>query len=93
VALIALAATLLPAGSRGGALSEADRAAGKKLAASKCIACHKLYDPNNYEEAKWNEWMIKMKRKAKLNQEQFDKLTGYFAALRNDATQAVNAVP
>jgi cytochrome c553 len=37
--------------------------------------------------------MAKMKRKAKLSDDQFDKLTRYFAALRSESTSSTNPAP
>ncbi|MDQ6630912.1 MAG: hypothetical protein M3Y82_04040, partial [Verrucomicrobiota bacterium] len=50
----------------------------------KCAKCHELYDPKKYEEADWNLWMEKMRRKSKLKSAQFDLLKRYIQTLRED---------
>jgi mono/diheme cytochrome c family protein len=59
-----------------------DMAAGKKLYTAKCARCHKFYDPTAYDDSKWNEWLGKMKQKARLNDEQYTKLSSYLQSLR-----------
>jgi mono/diheme cytochrome c family protein len=59
-----------------------DMAAGKKLYTAKCARCHKFYDPTAYDDSKWNEWLGKMKQKARLNDEQYAKLGSYLQSLR-----------
>jgi len=59
-----------------------DWAAGKRLYTAKCARCHKFYDPAKYDDRTWNEWMGKMRQKAKLNDEQYAKLSGYLQTLR-----------
>jgi len=44
--------------------------AGSKLYYAKCAKCHKLYDPAGYSDEEWSMWMKKMKKKAKLTDEQ-----------------------
>ena len=48
---------------------------GRKLYYAKCAKCHKLYDPASYSDQEWNMWMVKMKKKAKLNDEQQAQLS------------------
>src|SRR5437870_2773575 len=88
-ASIAIAFTFALAVHAAGAaeLSSNELAAGRKLAAAKCVACHKMHDPTAYDAERWNEWMSKMKRKAKLNDEQFTKLSRYFEAQRHEIEQ------
>ena len=59
-----------------------DMSAGKKLYTAKCARCHKFYDPTAYDEGKWIEWLGKMKLKAKLNDEQYAKLSSYLQSVR-----------
>ena len=56
--------------------------AGQKLYVVKCARCHKFYNPANYSDAKWREWMDKMSRKAKLKPEQKETLSEYLEAFR-----------
>ena len=68
------------------AVSAADNgAAGKKLYTGKCARCHKFYDPTAYDGNKWNEWMGKMKLKAKLSDEQYAMLAGYLQSVRTES--------
>jgi mono/diheme cytochrome c family protein len=59
-----------------------DLAAGKKLYTGKCARCHKMYDPTRYDDRAWDTWMTKMRDKAKLNDEQYRRLSAYVATLR-----------
>ena len=59
-----------------------DLAAGRKLHVAKCAKCHKLYDPARYDDVKWNQWLDKMRGKAKLDDEQYRLLTAYLQTLR-----------
>ena len=54
----------------------------KQLYLMKCSKCHRLYDPEEYEDSHWSDWMIKMKKKAHLNDEQYDKIVRYVESLR-----------
>lgn len=62
--------------------TEIDATAGRKLYAAKCASCHKLYEPSRYNDEKWEYWMKKMKRKARLREEQYQQLTDYLQTLR-----------
>lgn len=57
-------------------------AAGRKLYLAKCASCHKLYEPARYDDAKWSQWMDKMRKKAKLNDDQYRQLAAYTETLR-----------
>lgn len=59
-----------------------DVAAARKLYVTKCARCHEFYDPTKYDDAKWSEWMSKMKRKARLNDDQYNKLDSYLQSVR-----------
>jgi len=56
--------------------------AGRKLYTAKCARCHKFYNPANYPDAKWREWMDKMSRKAKLKPDQKEILSEYLETFR-----------
>src|SRR5262245_29492695 len=62
--------------------------AGKKIYTGKCAKCHKLRDPNKYDQVAWDKWMDKMKKKAKLTDEQFQQLTEYTQTLRAEKKDA-----
>ena len=59
-----------------------DVSAGKKLYTAKCARCHKLRDPSRYTDEKWSFWMNKMRKKAKLNDDQYRQLATYVETLR-----------
>ena len=77
--ILMLAASRLAAAEK---LSAGDLAAARKLSAVKCIKCHKFYEPADYSQAGWAEWIEKMRRKAKLKPEQFDLLSRYLEEAR-----------
>lgn len=74
-------------------LSPKEMAAGKKLAAAKCYSCHKWHDPSAYSQEQWETWMEKMKRKARLSDENYESLIRYFTALRAQSNQPTNSTP
>ena len=55
-----------------------------RLRLVKCAKCHKLHDPSEYSQETWDAWMVKMRKKARLSDEQYDLLTRYFASVRNE---------
>ena len=79
-----LTATRLAAAER---LSAAELAAARKLSAVKCAKCHKFYEPADYSQTDWAEWMEKMRRKSKLKPEQFDLLSRYMEDARASGTR------
>src|SRR5881409_2019433 len=83
--LISMLAAARLAGAEG--LSAAELDAARKLSAVKCAKCHKFYEPANYGQADWAEWMEKMRRKSKLKPEQFDLLSRYLEDARASGTR------
>ena len=77
-----LLGVLLPGISFAAVLPAEEMAEGKKLTVLKCAKCHKLYDPGDYKEDEWKEWMAKMKKKAHLSDEQYRLISGYLDSLR-----------
>src|SRR5947207_625841 len=63
-------------------LSPKEIAAAKKLYTAKCARCHKFYDPSLYPEVEWTSWMTKMRKKARLKNDQYDLLLRYTESLR-----------
>ena len=49
---------------------------------TKCAKCHKFYDPVQYAQKDWDDWMQKMSRKSKLKPAQEELLTRYLGAFR-----------
>jgi hypothetical protein len=54
-----------------------ETASARKLYIAKCAKCHKFYDPAQYSDEKWQMWMAKMSRKARLKPEQQELLSRY----------------
>jgi mono/diheme cytochrome c family protein len=88
-ALMMIAAAMVTARLAGAAepptvpvLSAREQAAGKRLYATKCAACHKLHEPSRYDDERWNYWMDKMRLKARLDDNQYAALANYLRALR-----------
>ncbi len=86
---VALAGAAAPASV---ADSKATADPGHKLYVIKCGKCHKFYDPARYSDAKWNAWMMKMSKKAKLTPEQEKELSTYIQdSLRSGKNQRAEA--
>ena len=54
-----------------------------ELYSVKCAKCHKFYDPIQYSQLDWDDWMRKMARKSKLKPAQEELLSRYLGAYRN----------
>ena len=67
-------------------LSPSQLKEARKIYIGKCAKCHELYEPKGYNNADWDMWMLKMKKKSKLKDEQFELLKEYTASLRSGAT-------
>src|SRR3954468_1042640 len=97
VFLLALAGCAAPAGASDSppvAMSSQElMAAGHKLYVAKCARCHKFYDPANYSDAKWHEWMDKMSKKAKLKTDQKEILSQYLETFRSGKTDTSQPAP
>jgi len=59
-----------------------DTTAARRLYRTKCLRCHKEYNPANYSDAAWRDWMDRMSRKAKLKPDQKELLTRYLDDVR-----------
>ena len=57
-------------------------AAAQKIYTAKCARCHKFYDPTAYDDTKWETWMVKMKKKSRLTDDQYATLSRYLQSLR-----------
>ena len=75
-------AALLSIFTTGVVFASEDLSESRKLYLTKCSKCHKLYDPADYEDASWEKWMVKMKKKAHLDDGQFRKIRDYLQTLR-----------
>ena len=67
-------------------LSTKELAAARKLYNLKCLKCHKDYPPASYAETEWHEWMVKMRKKARLKTEQYELLLRYTDSIRASNT-------
>jgi hypothetical protein len=85
LAIVMCCASLAGWVSRVGAeeLSSKDTRAAQKIYMSKCAKCHKFYDPADYGQTDWDSWMQKMKRKSRLNPQQYALLSRYLDTLRS----------
>ena len=71
----------VPAGA-GAAAPDSAPDGAERLYKLKCAKCHKLYDPKGYDDAAWDRWMGKMKRKARLTDEQYEAVWRYTDKIR-----------
>ena len=76
-----LRATPLPAGT---ATESPEMAAGRQLFETKCCGCHDVPPPSRVDSSKWQEWMTKMRGKAKLTDAEYDQIMEY-ARLKREA--------
>lgn len=85
-----LAALVVPVARKAGAadLTAAELKDGRKLYVAKCARCHKFYNPTNYSEPDWQNWMEKMSKKAKLKPDQKELLSRYLGTFRTGNTNA-----
>ena len=65
------------------AVGLAQGATPKELYLAKCSKCHRLYDPKEYDDASWEKWMGKMKKKARLKDEQYEQISSYLESVRS----------
>ncbi|MSR65352.1 MAG: hypothetical protein EXS18_06180 [Verrucomicrobiae bacterium] len=82
VILFSMFAVILGGVANAAELSETEMAAGKKLYVAKCARCHKFHDPSAYDDEKWTEWMEKMRKKARLSNEQHELIFRYLDTFR-----------
>jgi len=69
-------------------VSPADTTAARKIYEVKCAKCHKFYEPTDYAQAKWDDWMSKMARKSRLKPDQQRLLTQFLDDYRKQAVAA-----
>lgn len=51
--------------------------AGKNLYENNCAKCHKLYEPKKYTKEEWAPILVRMGKKAKLDEAQLASVTNY----------------
>lgn len=59
------------------AVSSETLAEGKSLYGMNCAKCHKLFDANDFTAEEWTPIVIRMQKKAKITDEQRDKIYAY----------------
>ena len=59
-----------------------DLAKGKGLHELKCAKCHRLYEPAAYGDEEWDRWMVKMRKKAHLNDDDYRLISSYLDSMR-----------
>jgi hypothetical protein len=74
-------------GISAGEFSGGEKNRAEKLYKMKCAKCHKFYDPSGYSDREWDEWMVKMKKKARLNSTQYESLLRYTQDMRAKDTR------
>jgi cytochrome c5 len=73
---------LSPGSASAAGLSTEEVRDATELYGVKCAKCHKFYDPTQYSQAEWDDWMRRMSRKARLTPVQKELLTRYLAGFR-----------
>ncbi|SFD64242.1 c-type cytochrome [Flavobacterium phragmitis] len=51
--------------------------AGKNMYENNCAKCHKLYDPKKFTKEEWAPILVRMGKKAKLDETQLASVTDY----------------
>ena len=69
-------------------MSPQEIVAARKLYVNKCARCHRLYEPTRYDDKAWQNWMEKMRRKARLNDTQYELLNRYLRSIRQGPTDS-----
>ncbi|MRX67485.1 Dihaem cytochrome c [Flavobacterium resistens] len=52
-------------------------AAGKSLYENSCAKCHKLYEPTKFTKEEWQPILVRMQKKAKLDDTNMASITNY----------------
>lgn len=55
-------------------------AEGKNLYENSCARCHKLYEPKQFTQEDWKPILIKMQKKAKLDDSQMASISNYITS-------------
>ena len=84
------APVLSPEAAQAAGVSSQEISDATKLYTTKCLRCHKSYEPGTYTQAEWDSWMSKMKKKAHLTTVQENALLKYLAACRGTALAGTN---
>lgn len=55
-------------------------AEGKNLYENSCARCHKLYEPKQFTQEDWKPILVKMQKKAKLDDSQMASISNYITS-------------
>lgn len=55
-------------------------AEGKNLYENSCARCHKLYDPKKFSQEDWKPILVRMQKKAKLDDTQIASISNYITS-------------
>lgn len=80
--LLSCAASAFGSVAHGAEDPSSESAEARLLYLRKCAKCHRLYDPMEYDDESWTDWMRKMKKKAKLTDADFKSISCYLEDLR-----------
>ncbi len=69
-------------------ITDAELQHAKDLYNLKCVKCHQLRNVSDYDDKTWNKWMLKMKKKVKLRDSEFQLISAYTNKLRKDTKTA-----
>ena len=78
----AAAPALAPEAAQASGITAETALAARNLYTTKCMRCHKSYDPAEYSQPQWDSWMMKMRKKARLSPAQDRLLSQYLDAYR-----------
>jgi cytochrome c5 len=70
------------AAAQNAGLDSQTAATARRVYTTKCMRCHKSYEPSIYSQPQWEAWMVKMRKKAHLSQDQDVLLSRYLDACR-----------
>ena len=65
-------------------LTKKEQLGAKRLYDSKCVKCHRRYEPKDYSQEEWRLWMSKMSKKAQLKPGQEKLLNRYLDIYRTE---------
>jgi cytochrome c5 len=65
-------------------LNPVARVSGKNLYESNCAKCHTLHNPTEFTQQRWNPILLKMQRKAKLDDNQMIAIKDYIFSLTKE---------
>jgi len=58
----------------------------RQLYLFRCAQCHRFYNPKDYPDAAWSQWMAKMSKKARLTEQERAELIAYIDVFRKSGS-------